>query len=621
MTKNVRRTVARDLLAPHIVVIAGIVGVMAVTFAVIVVTLNRGFDWSDEGFVYAMIAGNRVSTGEVWGFQYLLNPLYELLGSSVLAFRILRLFGYIALGVVLTSLARALLHSRGIELGRIGWLLVGLVAQIGTFAAWSYPPHYLGYNELSSWFTQLGSALVIFLLLEGRITSSDRTARRWWLWLITGAVLSVLLVAKITAGVFLALLAIIAALLVIGGGAWWKRLAALVGGLVGGFILMLVTGVPLLSYFAAGAQLGADPSAQAESGYSMATLMATYLGSMSVTVVTLAVPILLAGVILLVVRGFRIDAGAARRVIVSAENVTLFLAFVLAIVLIAINVFPGTLDSNVFPDALDSWASLGVSNAFLLALAVVSFAVLVTTGGSAPSPSRRRGVAVIAFAFGLFAIAPLISALGTNNRIFGHTVFSATIWAVGAAVGLVLLWQRSAAISTAVRVLPVLLLGVIVASSGLAVAGDVFLHPYRTTPYFTQKSTIEVGDLRGIRLTEGESELYTWLHDAGQRLNAQDIPTLSIATPGALLAFNANGWSAIWPGPAWASSIAQSCAADVPDDLFVLQAATEEEGTPGHDRLVAGLAECGIKFPADFEEVEQHTSDDPAQDVRVWRFE
>lgn len=612
MINRTRGFRARSILAPHVIALAGIVAMVAVTFAMILATLDRGFDWSDEGFVYGMIASNRSSASEFFGFQYLLNPIYELFGSSVLVFRILRLCGYIALGVTLTLLARALLRSRGIELGRAGWILVSLVAQTGTFAAWSYPPRYLGYNELSSWFTQLGAALVIFLLLEGRVASSGRLARRWWLWLITGAVLSILLVAKITAGVFLSLIAVVAALLVIGGEVWWKRLAALAGGVVGGLLLLLVTGVPLLSYFVASAQLGADPSAQAESGYSMTTLLATYLGSMAVTVSTLAIPILFAGVLVLVVRGFRTDVATARRAVVSAENVTLFLALVLAILIVAVLVVPGD---------LDTWASLGVINTFLLALAVLSFAVLATRAGDQPIASPRRGGAVAAFAFGLFAIAPLISALGTNNRIFGHTVFSSTLWAVGAAVGLVVLWRRSEALSTAVRLLPVLLLGVVVASYGIAVAGDVFLHPYRTAPYFTQQSKVNVGDLRGIRLTAGETELYTWLHDTGHRLDAQGVPALSIASPGALLAFNASGWSAIWPGPTWASSIARSCVDDAPNDLFVLQAADEEVGTPAYDRLVAGLAACEINFPADFEVVETHRSDDPRKDVQIWRLE
>jgi hypothetical protein len=612
MLKNVRELRVRDVLPPHIAVLVGIVAVMSVTFALIINTLDRGFDWTDEGFVWAMIASNRVSTSEYWGFQYLLNPLYELLGSSVLAFRVLRLLGYVVLGLVLTLLARALLRTLGMDLGRFGWVLVGLFAQIGTFAAWSYPPRYLGYNELSSWLTQLAAALLIFLLLESRTTHDARAPGRWWVWLITGALLPALVLTKISAGVFLSLLALVAAFLVVGGGAWWKRVGGLLSGAIAAVMLMLVTGVPLQAFVATTIRLVADQSAQAASGYSITTLLTTYLGSMAVTVGALAFPILFTGIILLVVRGFHIEPGPTARFVKSAENVTLFFGFILATVLIAASVFPG---------ALDNWASLGVSNTFLLALSLLVFAVLGASASRTPDASQRRNTVVLAFALILFALAPLISALGTNTRIFPHTVFSATIWAVGAAVGLVLLWQRSAAISAAVRLLPVLLLGAIVASFGLAVVSDVFVHPYRTAPYFNQNSIVLVGDLRGIRLTEDEAELFTWLHDAGLRQDAQGTPSLSIATPGALLAFNANDWSAIWPGPSWALSIAQSCAETVPKDLIVLQSSSEIEGSADHDQLVEGLDACGIEFPTDFQVVEHHTSDDPVQDVRVWRLE
>lgn len=618
VVKDVRWTGLRRHLSLQNVVIAGIIAVMTVTFAVIVATLDRGFDWSDEGFVYAMIASNRISTGEVWGFHYLLGPLYELMGGSVLTFRILRLLGYVALGVVLTVLAHALLRPAGIQLGKAGWLLVGLAAQVGTFAAWSYPPRYLGYNELSSWLTQLGAALLILLLLEGRGTHNGRIQRYWWLWSITGLVVAALLLAKISAGLFLTLIAVIVMMLATNGGVWWKRCAALIGGLLAGFILMVASGVPLLSFISASAQFGTDPSAQAESGYSLVALLITYLMSMTTTFVTLAVPILLAGIILLVVRGLRTDTGLSLRLTASVENVTLFFTFALAVIVVALSVLP---ESSFFPADLDSWAALGVSNAFLLTLAVLAFAIVAGPALDMKTPTRTRGIATVALAFGLFTIAPLISALGTNNRIFGHTVFSATIWAVGAAVGLVLLWRQSTAISSTVRAIPVMLLGVIIASSGLAVAGDVFLHPYRTTPYFTQKAVVKVGDLKGIRLTQEEADLYTWLHDAGVRLDAGGVPALSIASPGALLAFNASAWSAIWPGPAWASSIAQSCDVDRPDDLFVLQAATEKDGTVGYDRLATGLATCGINFPNDFEIVDRYSSNDPARDVTVLRLE
>jgi hypothetical protein len=42
--------------------------IVLITYAVIGWTLRRGFDWTDESFVYTLIASNRRAIGEAWGF-------------------------------------------------------------------------------------------------------------------------------------------------------------------------------------------------------------------------------------------------------------------------------------------------------------------------------------------------------------------------------------------------------------------------------------------------------------------------------------------------------------------------------------------------------------------------
>lgn len=111
-----------------------------------------------------------------------------------------------------------------------------------------------------------------------------------------------------------------------------------------------------------------------------------------------------------------------------------------------------------------------------------------------------------------------------------------------------------------------------------------------------------------------------FLGSAAERLEASEVPALSLASPGALLAFNQSGWAAIWPGPGWADSIALSCEENPPADLFVLQSLPSIEGTVAHDRLVTGLRECGIEFPDDFDAVDRHRSVEASRDVTIWRL-
>ena len=95
-----------------------IAAVVFVTYGVIVWTLRRGFDWTDEAFVYNLVASNRETIGEPWGFQHLLHPLYVLTGQSVLAFPAVRLGGYVLLSVALQWNARVVIRLRGSILQR-----------------------------------------------------------------------------------------------------------------------------------------------------------------------------------------------------------------------------------------------------------------------------------------------------------------------------------------------------------------------------------------------------------------------------------------------------------------------------------------------------------------------
>jgi len=81
--------------------------------------------------VYTMIASNRLAAGEAWGFQHLLHPLYILTGESVLAFRILRLVGYVLLSLALVWCARAVLSRIRISIPRSGWVFILLLAPSG----------------------------------------------------------------------------------------------------------------------------------------------------------------------------------------------------------------------------------------------------------------------------------------------------------------------------------------------------------------------------------------------------------------------------------------------------------------------------------------------------------
>lgn len=574
-----------------------------VGLAMIVWTLNRGFDWSDEGFVYTMIEANRVSTREFWGFQHLLHPVYDLFGSSVLAFRTLRLLGYVTLGAILTLVTKRALGLFGLSLRRLSWVLVAAVAQVGTLAAWSYPPRYLGYNELSSWFAQVGGALLLLVLFERIASSSGRGLRRtsFWLWLSLGAIIVILFFAKFTAAILLGGLTLVVFCCPTSASRW-KQLGAAALGAISLLLLLAATGVPLIDYTRAVVRLALDPSAQAESGYPLSSLINVYLQSLALTVRTLALPAAFTAVVFIAAAGFAKNTGMRTKPRLLTERTAVAFMTLTSLLL-------------VLPSALTKWDSLGMTNAFMLVFALLAFMILTPARiepFSAPIATRMNLSAAVL----IFAFAPFVSGFGTTNALVGQTVFAASLWAAGAGVAGALLLERATALTASARLAPLALIAVVAASATYAVSRDI-AEPYRSSPLYSQDSLVGEGHLRGIHLTAEQARLHHWLHTSGDSLSAKRTPAVSVASPGALLAFNASDWVNSWTGPGWDKAVAEACGDGV-GDLYVLQSASETNGTGAYDQLVAGLGECGIDFPRDFQLVDRHESVDPALDVTIW---
>lgn len=606
-------TVSRELrppIAQSRAMLAVLGSLVAVTLALIGVTLNRGFDWNDEGFIVALTSSARSAPGDVWGFHFLLHPLFELVGESIVVMRIIRLLGYAALGLLLTVIAARALHGLGVQLRRPSWMIVALVGQSGTFFAFAYPARHLGYNELSGWLTQLGVALLVLLLVSPAASARDSGTRRLWLlWGAVGAAFLLLFVSKVTAAAMLGVALIVVVVVL------WMRaphmrlpMLGLPAGAGAAALVLLLTGVPLLKYTGNLLALVLDPSGRTN-GYTVTSLLNSYLLSAWHTASTVAVPIMLAAAAVFVASAGARRVGTAPTVDDSPLRRIAPIAALLAAALLSLPVI-------VFPGGGPTWTQLGVTLAFLMGLAAIGLAALAPVRGDVVAgPGRLR----IGVAISLLAIAPLLSSAGTNNAIFGHGVFAATLWCVCSGVALAVLWERVAASSLSARLAVAAMLTTSVAVPALFVATDVLLHPYGTAPYLSQRSTITEGPLRGISLTYEEAQTVQWLMERSSALDAAGVPTISMS-PGHLVLFNSSPWTNLWPSQDWPTSIAASCATDPPGDLMVIQAANYQRGDDRYEWMVAGLEACGIVFPDDFEVVDHHESSDRTQDLTLWQL-
>jgi hypothetical protein len=603
----------------------GLMGaVVLLTYGAIVWTLPRGFDWTDEAFIYTMTASNRVAVGEPWGFQHLLHPLYVLTGESVLAFRILRLAGYVGLSLALVGCARAVAGRLGISLPRAGWVFVLLLAQVGTFLAWSYPAHHLGYNELASWFAQLGVALIVGSLAWGvsaPTESPSRTQRDlrlvWSIWAGLGGVTTLLVFTKVTSG--LAMLALV--LLAVGIPNPYlplrKRFLAAATGTLTVLLLLWVWRYPMVSYAQNVSALLFDPSAREAFDHPVSELFDTYARSLTFTGRAL-VPVLV--IFALAMATFRRRAarpltgeGGWSR---PGDVITWTLG---AVLLTAVIALPRVVASAPMTRP-QMWSYVGVLTVFIGAAGLIGLATLGADGAVLHGSTVIRRVSVAVAGTAIVA-APFVMAAGTNNRLAGEFCYAATLWAVVLGIALVRLTQRATTRHSSARILPALVGCVVVLLGGLAVRADI-AKPYRTAPLMSQGTSSTVPELRGLLLTEAEAAWIGWVDDAGDSLGAQGVPAAAIDAPGALFAFNRSGYANPWishTAPASLSSLRQACTSHPPADLFVLQPGTQPGRAPSVAAVTRSLAGCGLSFPGDFRVVGRRVSARPGLAITLWR--
>lgn len=584
-------------------------------YAVLAWAIPRGFDSSDEAWQYALVASNRVAVGEAWGFQHVLHPLFDMTGQSVIAFRIFRLLGYFLVSAFLLMVIFKSSRALGITLRLSQWIFVLIASQVGTFLAWSFPPRTLGYNELSSWLSQVGASLIV-LLVVSRVADRPVIHRRWllMLWCGLGAIVLLLLAVKVTTGVVFAILAVVA--LSVGSVqlSFLRRLAAGLAGLVGAFLVLLLSGFPFLAYANNLLFLAFDRSARSAYGHPLDGVITTYAASFDDAFKVLLSSILLfivliSMLLILLVPG--LDSAIAR---------VLRLAAMIVAILLFVSLF-------WWPYLQITFTYLGYFSLFVGIAALVIFGLLLAMRArneESGTRASRRTRWPISFAILVVVATPFSGAVGTNNAITGQLLYSVTIWMVVLAFCLVVLSDRL--IDRGRHILasaPSVLLVLLLLLSAAAVRGDILNHPYRIAPYAEQQRPTTARYLSGLLLIKPQATLVNWMTAQGNELHAKGVPTIALASPEGLLTFNADGFVSPWVDPFWGvsfKSIEAACLDGKPSELFVLQ--------PGSAKITSGvvkqtnkaLQSCAMSFPADFTIVGRHDSTDPEFTMTIWKL-
>jgi hypothetical protein len=522
----------------------------------IIWSLNRGFDLSDEAWAYSLIKSGRNTINEPWGFHWLLNPVYVMFGESVLAFRYLRTFLYFSMGVLTFVLLKQKLplHFQN----NLFFITLFSGTQIGTIVAFSYAPPYLSYNELSGFFVQLISLLLLKIAFN-----PEKAAINWFL---IGSCLCLLFVSKISS--FFLVVVFLSLIIASMGRNIFTFLSRLFGGFFIVFLTLFFFGFPMKNYLQNNFVLLFDKSLQEEYAHPIGGMLKKYLIDLIYFIPRYPLVVLSLAMIFLILR------------IANRSNRQVMLTLVPASVLLAI--LASRTDMR--------WNNIGTFLYFCLILTAI---LDLRRNLNSTVKNGKRSMTIQA---GFFAsLTPLLASFGTSNPILGQMLFATTVLFGLLVFNLVFVLGRTSMAVTCLIILWAL--------SHLFFA--LFTNAYGDQKLIKSNVAINQGDLKGLYVSSEiyrDYQFYKILEGY-----AKDLDLIAINNPGALfLSTNddfANPWINYTTWPASFLSIEHSCELGKTEKLGVILDKKMADDFMFLKYFNRSINECSLDFPSDFKSV------------------
>lgn len=492
-----------------VIVVAG--GIAAWWILTAIRVANAGFDITDEGYYLLSYRWWDSNPLALTGVQYLYGPVFELLGYDIVRLRLFRL-----LTVVVVHLVFGFSFMRWLRGRRPGaaptklWELAGMAVILAAGGmCYSWLPLTPGYNDVI-----LLGALTLVSCVLWMATAVDRGRPvSFWLLMLAGAVIGVMVLAKWTSVVVIGL--IVVAALVVLAGQGWRAVARGVVFALGGLALTAlvvqlfvvglndaVPGIMTVNQFIAG------------TSYSPAELLKFYWSS--------GVDLLgrtLGDHWLLLVAAF-VAVIARGRWLRIASAVLVLAALVVSVRRVVVDdaALGGSDHTALYPKTLLA----AVLVALVTALAAVVAGRLKLTGRTRLSRENARGWVIL----GVLVVLPLVQAFGTNTPLYAIGLNAFAAWA---AVMVAVVTGISAAPVVARATVGIVTVGSLVAAASIAYTG-LILYPYRSVGHSQLTAAATLPALKGLHLSPLDernfgrlaTELRPYTEPAGRPIIALD---------------------------------------------------------------------------------------------------
>ena len=568
------------------------------SFALMLIALitygtRLGFDASDEAWVLSLVDSRRVTYAEPWAYHYVLHPIWNLFGEQVIAFRLLRVFGYIASAIFLAYAGEKFLHYIAPTFPVKNYrAFLALFAILGSTWAWIWAPQTLGYNEVSGFLGVTLAGLVLLLI------ATNETRQKTRLLVSIGFILALIAPFKYPSTIALSFLVfvLILSLLSLKGRRLRSLLQVFLGGIVA-VITLLIIDLPFQNWLGTIKRLFTDEELQTLFAHPIGPLLKTnvldLLAGLRSTAFLSLIPLVI--LLFLVVK---IAKGDQKR---HASIKLLGLAFSGFTVYYVVQTL-------VLPNLDWHYLVLKSISGFI---GITGLVIFLFVSKYCVTRDRLRDV----YLGSLFVFAtPLSLAFGTNNPIFGQVNYSMAAWLWLYAASLALLAFRFPGFITGTIFITYTAIGAI-ATVALVLYG-VLVTPYRGNPVQANTTSSSVSELRGILMPPALAKQLNWISEAGNLPEFNERETISIASPGLLFAFNNSSFASPFIIDGWPISylsVDQACKESGIAPVILKDASIEFPSS-----ILPALGKCGITSMDQYQLIDQHIGDSGIPDAQIW---
>ncbi|MFI5692729.1 hypothetical protein ACIA58_12875 [Kribbella sp. NPDC051586] len=546
---------------------------------------NEGFDITDEGYYLLSYRWWDSNPLALTGVQYLYGPIFEWFGYNIDRLRLFRLFTVVVVHLLFGYTFMRWLRGRrpGMPATKL-WELAGMaviLAAGGMCYAWL--PQSPGYNDVV-----LLGALTLVSCVLWMATAVDRgDPVPFWVPVVAGLVIGVMILAKWTSVVVIGLIVVAAVVVLAGEGrrAVARGILFALGGLAATalvvqlFVVHLnvaVPGILTVNKFIAG------------TSYSPSELLQFYWSS---SIKLLGQTLRAHGLLLF----------ATALAVIARWRWLRIAAAVLALAGLVVSVRQVVVDDGALGGSQHTPTyAVTLLAAVLVAVVAAAGAVIAHRFGVTECSRLSRENTRTWVILGVLVLLPLVQAFGTNTPLYtiGFNAFAA--WAAVMIAVLTGIW----ATPIVARVtLGLVLVGSLVATATIAYTG-LFRYPYRSVGHSQLTAASKLPALKGVYLSPAAEENYGKLvADLRPYTEPGGRPMLAFdKMAGLVLILGGKPLGEAWIAPAerarTAAGIEEVCRKGHPErpPLIILNRSIS-------DSEIAALRTCGLDFHADYEQL------------------